>query len=77
MAVSHNHRGRNYMRKKQQRMEYGRTGMTGEQLAKQCAIRLLRGDSWLAVESSLKARGVEPTDDIMAMAEEMALSERT
>lgn len=64
------------MRQKSQRMEYGRTGMTAQQLAKQCAIRLLRGDSWLAVESSLKARGVEPTDEIMALAEEMALEQR-
>jgi len=64
------------MRKKWKAMEYGRTGMTANQLAKQCAIRLLRGESWLAVESSLAARGVEPTDAIMVLAEEMALSER-
>lgn len=50
-------------------VSYGRTGEKKETLAKQAAIRLLRGESWVAVESSLQARGVDNTDEIMRLAE--------
>lgn len=50
-------------------VSYGRTGAKAEVLAKQAAIRLLRGESWCSVEASLTARGIGDVDKIMAMAE--------
>ena len=50
---------------------FKRTGETKEALAKQCAQRLLRGESPVAVEASLAVRGIYPTDEIMKLAEDM------
>lgn len=52
---------------------YVRTGESAEVLAYQCGIRLLRGESWVSIESSLAARGVGDVDRIMEMAAKMAL----
>lgn len=52
----------------------GPTGARKEVLAWQAALRLLRGESPNAVESSLLARGVYPADEIMELAYEYALS---
>jgi hypothetical protein len=46
-------------------------------LAYQCALRLLRGESPVAVESSLQARGIDKVDAIMELAFEMALEKRS
>lgn len=55
---------------------YKRTGAKLETLAYQCAIRLLRGESPIAVESSLQFRGIDQTERIMELAYEMALEKR-
>ena len=55
---------------------YGRTGERAEQLAAQCARRLLRGDSPNVVESSLLARGVYPVDRIMELAYRLVLGSK-
>jgi hypothetical protein len=55
---------------------YSRTGDSAEVLAYQCGIRLLRGESWVSIESSLAARGVGDVDRIMEMAATMALGKR-
>ena len=52
---------------------YARTGASKHTLAWQAALRLLRGESPVAVESSLLARGVYPVDAIMEMAYKMAV----
>lgn len=53
------------------------TAAKAETLAYQCAVRLLRGESPLAVESSLEARGVSNAAAIMEMAFKMALEQRS
>lgn len=52
---------------------YGKTSAKAEVLAYQCAIRLLRGESFVAIESSLQARGVDNTEAILERACDMAL----
>ncbi len=55
---------------------YGRTGESAETLARQAALRLLRGESPTVVESSLLSRGVYPVEPIMERAIELALENR-
>ena len=55
---------------------YVRTGAKSEVLAYQCAIRLLRGESYVSIESSLQARGVDNTEAILQRACDMALMDR-
>lgn len=57
-------------------MVYKRTGAKLETLVYQCAVRLLRGESPVSIESSLQARGVDNVDVIMARAEKLALERR-
>jgi hypothetical protein len=52
-------------------VRYKPTSVSAETLAYQCAIRLLRGESYNMVESSLEARGVGDVEKIMARAAEM------
>ena len=55
---------------------YKTTGAKAEVLAYQCAVRLLRGESPVTVESSLAARGISNTEVIMEMAFKKALDNR-
>ena len=55
---------------------YKKTGAKASVLAYQCAIRLLRGESPVSVESSLQARGIDNTEKIMEDAFAMALQKR-
>ena len=53
------------------KVRYKPTSEKAETLAYQAAIRLLRGESYVSVESSLEARGVGDVEKIMARAAEM------
>ena len=53
------------------KVRYRRTSESADVLVLQCAIRLLKGESYVSVESSLDARGIGNVTKIMDRAEEL------